>query len=249
MNGRGALQIAPARHLADILRRIIDHHGQMIAGRHIFARQHYIAISRRIEWHDFCRAGAIFDIAQRGLDMRQCFFHIEPPTIRRAFPHQLFSPAVGQIAIQAGIKRCAIRVARPVFFVLNGGQNLAPRRPAWIDQALRAQCVQSRLVNLKARRLHHDRFGPTQPQPFKVLINAFDKMRPRASDINIFNTQKKLPARRARGTRADKRRIGMSQMQPTIRAWRKTGDKTVCRGLFIFHRGFSCAIMRCDAII
>ena len=63
VNGRGALQVAPACHLADILRRIIGHHDQMIAGRHIFARQHHIAVRRRIRRYDFCRAGAIFNIA------------------------------------------------------------------------------------------------------------------------------------------------------------------------------------------
>ncbi len=43
VHGGGVEQVAPAHHVGDALRRVVDHDGEVIAGRRVLARQDDVA--------------------------------------------------------------------------------------------------------------------------------------------------------------------------------------------------------------
>ena len=129
----------------------------------------------------------------------------------------------GQAAAGARIKRRPLRIV-PLRW-RDGGGYLGPRAEAGIDQLLLFQRRQRLAVPRRMLALAHRRPVKGDAEPRQILDHALGMDRPAADGIDILDAQKQAAAGLAGQALAEHRRIGMTEMELAIGAWREAENR------------------------
>ena len=134
---------------------------------------------------------------------------IEPPAMRR---RRAPLGIVWQAAAGAGIGRRSIAMRR--------GQRLrdvGAGAEAGIGEPARFQLVERGLVRRRPLRLDQHRSVPFEAEPAQVLEDAVDELGLAARLVEILDPEAELAAAFSRPGMAERRAIGVSEMQPAAR--------------------------------
>src|SRR5690606_17832850 len=99
-----------------------------------------------------------------------------------------------------------------------GVGDLLARREAGIDDLHGAKALQRRFIIGEMLGLAAHRLFPHEAEPGEVLIDALLIFRAAAAGVDVLYAKEKAPAERLRRLIGEDRGIGMSQMQPAVRA-------------------------------
>ena len=124
---------------------------------------------------------------------------------------------VGQAAAGAGIGGRGVAVRR--------GQRLGDvgaGAEAGIDQARALQALERGRIRGRPLRLDQHRLVPVEAEPAQVLEDPVDELGPAARLVEILDPQPELAAALARPSMAERRAVGMAEMQPAGRRRRET---------------------------
>ena len=102
--------------------------------------------------------------------------------------------------------------------------NLGARAETGIDEALRLQLLESFGISIGAVRLDDCPIVVMDAEPFKVLENAVDELETAAAGVEILDPEQEFSAAISCDGMAQRRRIGMSQVEPSGRRGGKTCD-------------------------
>lgn len=80
---------------------------------------------------------------------------------------------------------------------------------------MRLQLLESFGIGIGAARLDDLPIVVTDAEPFKVLENAVDELGTAAAGVEILDPEQEFPAAIPRNRMAERRRIGMSQVEPS----------------------------------
>lgn len=191
----GWRKVGPAHHVRDALIRVIDHDGQMIARRHVFADNHRIAPGRGIG--DAVRLGPV-GVPIRDAD--RLFGGGAYPVHRdakraRAIGKGAVYPGVGAIrTTDRTVAGGAVRIARGAG--IERRLELGARRGAPVRDAKRRELRCCRAIGIEALRLKEDGFLPCEAQPCEVLKNGVNEFGARAADVDVLDA-KEEPATRS----------------------------------------------------
>ena len=125
-------------------------------------------------------------------------------------------------AAGSGIKRRPVRIARLI--LSRGFGDLPARAGARIDEAERVEPFQRRGVIGEMLGLSAHGSLPIEPEPGEVFIYRRFIFRPRAEDIDVLDTQEEASVVLAREREIQKRRIGVPEMQKSVRGRREAED-------------------------
>ena len=127
--------------------------------------------------------------------------HVEPQRIKLTRIHASLPLGAGHVLRIAGIKRRAVRIARPrpIRFVPgHQARNLRAAFEARIDQPHRLELDKGRTVVVGVFGLAPYRLFAFNPEPRQVFIDRRFIFRPAADGIDVLDTQQQPPTFRAR---------------------------------------------------
>lgn len=102
--------------------------------------------------------------------------------------------------------------------------DLRARAETGIDQSQPLQLLKSVGIGLGTLRLDNFPSVMAEAQPFEILQNGCDELGPAAARIEIFDPEQELPAAVSGGGMAERRRISVTQVEPSGRRGRETCD-------------------------
>ena len=229
--GRGK-QISSTHDVGHALKRVIDHHRQMVARREIAPAEDNVAPNFRGRW--LLRGNSA--LAKFG-----------PAKTRRSgvdrAPHveakgRAFAPgeAVARFrwrerAARSGIERRAVRVALSV----RGAGDLRTAAKAGVDQASLIEAGERRRVVIAMLALPARR-REAKAKPREVVDNGGLKLRFAARSVQIFNAQQHASVDFGSDAVIDERGVGMAEMKRSVRRRREAEDGE-SRKDFIDHGG------------
>jgi hypothetical protein len=136
------------------------------------------------------------------------------------------------LACATGIKRYAVRIARPVPLpVALGDQrtDLAAAVETQIDQAHGFELIECGLIVREMLALAAYVLFPDDAEPVEVVVNRRLEFGPAARGIDVLDAQQKPSAELTRHVVIQERGISMAQMQISVRARREAQDSGVHR--------------------
>src|SRR5215213_1161002 len=105
--------------------------------------------------------------------------------------------------------------------------NVGAGAEAGIGEAFTFQAFQSVSVSACPLRLDENRLVPVESEPAQVLEDAVDELRTGAGLVEILDAHAELAAAVPRPMMADRRTVGMAEMQPPRRGRCKARDDHV----------------------
>lgn len=203
----GGFEVPAANHVGDSLRGVVEHHGEVVARRHVLAGEDRVAPAGRIRKPD--RVG----LARRegGVGVRPGAECQRPRTVEAPGMRLLRdrpAPAC------AGIERRPVRIAG----LARRRLDLPPGTGAGIDEAPRPKIVEGGAVGGHPGRLAPDRVREAEAEPGEVVDQAVRQFRPAAERVDVLDAQQQITVQRPGELRVEEGRIGVAEMQAPVRA-------------------------------
>ena len=220
--GRSRSKQVPATHdVGHALKRVIDHHRQMVARRQIAPAEDNVAPNLR--GRRMLRGNgalAIFGPAQTprsGVDRSP---HVETERGLVAPGETVACFCRRERAAGSGIERRAVRVA----LTIRGEGDLRTAAKAGVDQAPLIEAGERRGIVVRVLALPARRRRKAKPEPGEVLDNGALELRFAARSVQIFNAQQHAAVDFGSDALIDERGIGVAEMKRSIRRRRKAED-------------------------
>ena len=195
---------------------VVDGDRQMVAARHVLARQHDVA-ERLGPRRD--QAGAQVVPGERP-GQRERARDVEAQRERLARGDPMAPLGRAQAATDAGIERLAGRPVRRLAGMGDLGADPAPGAEAGIEHAQPVEAVERLVVERHALRLAHRLAVPVEAEPEQILEDALLELRPAARAVDVLDPQQRRARRRRAPTprRPARRRRGRGGDSPTASA-------------------------------
>ena len=226
-------QVPSAHDVGHSLKRVIDHHRQMVARRQIAPAQDNVAPNL---WGRRARRGngalAEFgpaEIRRSGVDRAP---HVEAKGRTLASRETSVCFRRKKRAAGSGIERRAVRVALPI----RGAGDLRTAAKAGVDQAPLIETGERPGVVVGVLALPARRRGKAKPEPGEVVDNGALQLRFAARSVQIFNAQQQVSVDFGSDALIDERGVGVAEMERPVWRGRKAEDGD-SREDFIGHGG------------
>ena len=220
-------QVAPAHHVGDVLRRVIDHHRKVVAGRRVLTGEDHVAPGGGIggDGAGFARrAGAGFRPGER-VGAFERSRHVEPQRVRHSGGHAAGALGGGHCLRIAGIKRRAVGIARPRRLRLalrHHPRHFGSAFEARIDDPHRIQPGQRRAVVAIVLGLPPHRLLPHEAEPSQVFVDGALVFPATARLIDVLDAQQQPSARSLRHIGIEQGRQRVAEMQMAVGRRRET---------------------------
>ncbi len=228
MQVRRRLEVLRPRDEGHALVGIVMRDAEMVARRHVLARQHHVAEALR-GTGDAPLARLLE--RQRRPQRGERAAHVEPQRVAFTGLQPALALLGWQRAAGARIDRAAIRRvrrgARGRYFPLNVGA----RAEAGVEQAASGQGIERGGVVGHVFGLHPYLTVPGEPEPGQVLADRAGELGAAAAGVDILQAQEEAPARQTRGAPGVERGMGVAEMEQPGRARGEAGDDVHHAGL------------------
>lgn len=218
MDRRGGKKIASAHNIRDMLERIIHCHCEMVAGRPVTAKQHYVAPERRFG-PALRRSGsfAVFGPFEVGWNSRKHAPYIETPDHRLPPSDPSCAFLDRERPASPGINRRSVRVAPPGCLC-----DVRSAAKTGIYKSCGCNALERRDVICGVLALPPRRSPKTKAEPEEIFLNRRFILRPASAPIQILEAQQQAPVQRLGNTLVHQRAIGVAEMQEAVRRWRES---------------------------
>ncbi len=216
--GRGE-EILAARHQGDALQRVVDGDGEMVARRHLLAREHDVAVARRIGPHGLRLLVDPVELADAG--ERASDIEAEGEGLAGGDAR----PSLGRVetAAGAGIER-PFRPVRRAAGARYLGLDRRARAEAGIDEAHRRETVERPPVIGKMRRLPPHRPVPVEAEPGEIGERRLGELGAAACRIDVLETEEKASTGLACAPPGEQGGKSVAEMEVAGRTRSEAGD-------------------------
>jgi len=215
VDGGRRQQVAPTSHIGHALQRVVDHHGQMIAGGEIAAFED--DVSPKLRRSDDLRWTGAFSIFAPGEGpgrFVESAPHGEPERRLVAPGEPVVRLGPGEGAARSVIEERAIGIAPTI----RSAGDLRAATETGIDEAPLIKARERRGIVVAMLALAARRRKP-QPKPTEVIDNRRLESRLAARAVQILQAQQHAAFHLGRQALIDQRRIGVAKMERPV--WRR----------------------------
>lgn len=205
LRGRRGSQVLTSNDQIHTRCGIVHDAGQVIGGWRVLSCENGVA---EIGLTALVVSAIMLDPAGQACDF-DSLGGIEPPAVRRrCAPLRI----VGQAPARAGILASGIAMRS-----CQRLGDLRARAETGVDQSQRFQLLKSVGIGVGTLRLDDRTSIMAKAQPFEILENACDELRPAAARIEVLDPEQEFPAAGPRERMAECRRVGVAQVEPSGR--------------------------------